>query len=394
VPRSRLIVLGGVAAALALCGAADASWATGGSGNGASRASAVPTVAAPSHSIAAYPNVTVSWPAVTVGGGAVSYTVRRYSEAGVLQPIGAGCSGTLATNGCTENAVPLGRWQYTVQATRANWLGSESARSATAEIAAAPTGVTCPNCHVHGSTTYVNAANAAAVQLRATFASTSLATDTAKVSLTDGSGNAVSTTAAAPAGSGSVSFPALSTSTLVDGAVTAGVGVTANTGDLSPITSLALVRDTVAPAAADVGGSNGGTAKTADDGDTLTYTFSEQVDPGTVKSGWTGAATTVSLVFTNTNARDTIAVTGANLGTVDTQTNYVKANLTCGSSTMTMSGSTVAVTLGGCTPASAQRKNTKNSAFTWTPSASVTDLAGNPMSTATVTESGGSQVNF
>jgi hypothetical protein len=61
---------------------------------------------------------------------------------------------------------------------------------------------------------------------------------------------------------------------------------------------------------------------------------------------------------------------------------------------MRMSGSTVSVTLGGCTPTSSQRTNAGNSAFIWTPSASVTDLAGNPMSTATVTESGGSQANF
>jgi hypothetical protein len=392
--RPSPIVLGGFVAALALCGAAEASWATGGSGNGASRASAVPTVSAPSHSIGSYPNVTVTWPGVTVGGAAVSYVVRRYTEAGVLQSIGSGCSGTLAASSCTESAVPVGRWQYTAQATKANWLGSESAKSSTVEIAAAPSAVTCTNCHVYGTTSYIDAANATAVQLRATFPSTSLATDTAKASLTDGSGHAVSGTAAAPAGAGSVTFTALATSTLVDGAVTAGVGVTANTGDLSPTTSLALVRDTVAPTAADIDGTNGGTAKKADNGDVLTYTFSEPVDPTTVKSGWTGAATTVSLVLTNTNSRDTIAVTGTNLGTVDTEANYVKATLTCGSSTMLMSGSTVTVTLGGCTPTSAQRTNAGNSAFTWTPSASVTDLAGNPMSTSAVTESGGSQANF
>lgn len=392
--RSRLMLLGGLAAALALCGVAEASWAMGGRGNGASRASAVPTVAAPSHAITAYPDVTVSWPAVTVGGAAVSYLVRRYSEAGVLQAIGPGCSGPVATGTCTESAVPVGRWRYTAQATRANWVGGESARSATVEIAAPPTGITCPNCHVYGTTTYINAADAAAVQLRATFASTSLATDTAEATLTDGSGQADSTTSPAPAGAGSVTFPALSSSTLADGAVTAGVGVTANTGDLSPTTTLALVRDTLAPSAADIGGSNGGTAKTVDDGDTLTYTFSEPVDPGTVRGGWTGAATTVSLVVTNAGGTDTIAVAGTNLGTVDTQTNYVKANLTCGSSTMTMSASTVVVTLGGCTPASAQRKNARDSAFSWTPSSSVTDLAGNPMSTAPVTASDGSQVNF
>jgi hypothetical protein len=390
----RLIVLGGFVAALAISGVAEASWATGGNGNGASKASAVPTVSAPSHSIATYPSVTVSWPAVTVGGAPVSYVVRRYTEAGTLQTIGAGCSGTLAASSCIETSVPVGRWQYTAQATKANWVGTQSVKSTTVEIAAAPTGITCANCHVYGTTTYINAAIAAAVQLRATFASTSLATDTAKVAMADGASHTVSTSSAAPAGAGTITFSSLSSSSLVDGAVSASVGVTANTGDLSPVTSLSLVRDTVAPHGANVAGSNGGTAKKVDNGDTLTYTFSEPVDSTTVKSGWTGAATTVSLVVTNAAARDTIAVTGTNLGSVNTAANYVKATLTCGSSTMTMSGSAVAVKLGGCTPTTAQRTNVGASAFTWTPSVTVTDLAGNPMSTAVVTETGGSQANF
>ncbi len=394
--RRRLLVLGGFVAALAVSGVAEASWAMGGSGSGFSKASAIPAAVAPSHSIVSYPNVALNWTAVTVGGAPVSYTVRRYSESGTVQTIGTSCSGTLATNTCTENGVPVGRWQYTTQATKGNWTGSESGKSTTVEIAAAPTSLTCSNCHSYGATTYVNSANQAAVQLRAAVPSTSLATDTANLSLTDSASHNVATSSAAPAGAGTITFPTVSTSAFVDGLVTAGVHVTANTGDLSPTTSLALVRDTVAPLASNIAGSNGAssTAKKADNGDQLTYTFSEPVDPVTVMSGWSGASTTVSLVFTNSGANDTIAVTGTNLGSVNTQTNYVSATLTCGSSTMLMSGSTVSVTLGGCTPTSSQRTNVANTTFKWTPSASVTDLAGNAMSTTVVTQSGGNQVNF
>jgi len=154
------------------------------------------------------------------------------------------------------------------------------------------------------------------------------------------------------------------------------------------------VRDTVAPSGSDIAGANGGASRQVDNGDTLTYTFSEPVDPATVKTGWTGAATTVSVVLTNASSRDTIVVTGANLGTVNTEANYLQAALTCGASTMSMSGSDVTVALGGCTPTTAARKNAAKSAFVWNPSASVTDLAGNPMSTTSVTESGGNQANF
>ena len=392
----RLLVLGGLVAALAISSVAEASWVTGGAGSGYSKASAIPAATAPAHSIVTYPNVTLNWPAVTVGGAATSYTVRRYSEAGAVQSVGASCGGTLATTSCVESAVPVGRWQYTAQARKANWSGPESAKSSTVEIAAPPTSVTCSNCHVYGATSYVNTANQAAVQLRAVVAATSLVTDTAKLTLTDGASHSVSTSAAAPSGVGTVTFPTLSTSTFVDGAVTAGAFVTANTGDSSPTTSLALVRDTVAPSGTNIAGSNGAasTAKKADNGDNLAFTFSEPVDASSVLSGWSGSSAAVSVVFANSGANDTIAVTGTNLGSVNTQANYVTGGLTCGSSTMTMNGSVVTVTLGGCAPTSAQRANVGNTTFKWTPSASVTDLAGNAMSAAVVTQSGGNQVNF
>ena len=221
---------------------------------------------------------------MTVGGAAAAYSVRRYSEGGALQAVGASCSGTVATTSCIESSVPVGRWQYTVLATKGSWSGAESTKSTTVEIAAAPTSVTCSNCHVYGTTSYVNSAIQTAVQLRAAVPATSLATDTAKLTLTDGASHSVSTSAAAPSGAGTVTFPALSTSTFVDGAVTAGAFIAANTGDLSPTTSLALVRDTVAPTGTNIAGSNGAasTAKKADNGDKLAYTFSEPVDPGSV----------------------------------------------------------------------------------------------------------------
>jgi hypothetical protein len=392
----RLLALGGLVAALAISSAAGASWVTGGAGSGYSKASAIPAATAPAHSIVTYPNVTLNWSAVTVGGAATSYTVRRYAEAGAVQPIGASCSGTVATTSCVESAVPVGRWQYTTQATKSSWSGPESAKSTTVEIAAAPSSVTCSNCHVYGTTSYVNAANQTAVQLRATVPATSLATDTVKLTLADGASHSVSTSGAAPAGTGTVTFPTLSTSTFVDGAVTASAFVTANTGDVSPTTSLALVRDTVAPAGTNIAGSNGptSTAKKADNGDKLAYTFSEPVDPASVMTGWAGSSATVSVVFTNSGANDAITVTGTNLGSVNTQANYVTGTMTCGSSTMAMSGSVVTVTFGGCAPTTAQRANVGNTTFKWTPSTTVTDLAGNAMSAAVVTQSGGSQVNF
>jgi hypothetical protein len=391
----RFILLGGLVVALAASGAAEASWRMGGTGNGYSKAATMPGSSAPTHTIATWPNVALSWTAGTVGGAPVSFLVRRYAEGGTTaQAIGAACSGTVATNACTENGVPVGRWQYTTQATKGSWIGAESVKSSTVEIAAAPTSLTCPLCHTYGTTTYINAANATNVQLKATFAATSLATDAANLSLTDSANHTVSTSSAAPAGAGTVSFPSLSTSTLTDGTVTAGAHVTANTGDLSPTTSLGLVRDTVSPSAANVLGANGSgsTAKKVDNGDTLTYTFSEPVDPGTIASGWTGSSKSVSATLSSSGSSTTVAVANTNLGTVNTQANYVVLTVTCSSSTMAMSGSVVTVTLGGCGGALAlllASTNVTPSKFVWTPTTTVTDLAGNPMSATAVTGSTG-----
>ncbi|HST17035.1 MAG TPA: hypothetical protein VLK36_05155 [Gaiellaceae bacterium] len=388
--RRHLLVLGGFVAALAIAGAAEASWATSGSGAGYSKASSLPAGSVPSHTISTYPNVALNWTALSVAGAPVSYTVRRYSEAGTLQSIGASCSGSVATNACTESAVPVGRWQYTTQATKGGWLGAESAKSTTVEVAAPPTTLTCTNCHTYSGTgtVYVNSANRTAVQLQATLPATSLATDTANLSLTDSASHTVSTSKPATAGAGTVVFSTLSTATFVDGAVTAGSYVTANTGDLSSTKSLALVRDTVAPTASDIVAANSGTRRIIDNGDTITYTFSEAVDPGTVKSGWAGTSTAVSVAFTNVGANDTFVVSGTNLGTVNTTANYVTGAVTCSGSTMVASGATITVTLGTCLGLTRNGPNAGDN-FQWTPTATITDLAGNALSPSTVTGSTG-----
>ena len=82
-------------------------------------------------------NVTVSWSASTFsGGGPVSgYVVKRYPAAGGagVTPA-AGCSGTVAGTSCTENAVPLGSWRYSVTPVAGGWSGTESAQSASVNV--------------------------------------------------------------------------------------------------------------------------------------------------------------------------------------------------------------------------------------------------------------------
>jgi len=81
------------------------------------------------------------------------------------------------------------------------------------------------------------------VTIQVTLAATSLATDIVHLTLTDSGSNVVTaTTQAATAGAGTVTFAALSTAGLVDGAVTATAWVTTNTSDSSAVTTTGVRR--------------------------------------------------------------------------------------------------------------------------------------------------------
>jgi hypothetical protein len=384
-------------AALVVAGAATAAWSlSSSSGNGAAKALSMPAGSTPTNAVSV-PNIAVSWSAVTVGGSAVtSYTVRRYTEAGVLQSITAGCTGAIAVTSCTENGVPVGRWQYTTTPVKAGWTGAEGAKSATAEIAAAPTGVSCSNCTTFGSTRYINDAGKLSVNLQVTLAATSLSTDTVHLTLTDSASTTVTaTTQAATAGAGTVTFTGISTSSLLDGTITATAWVTTNTSDSSANATATVVRDVVAPTATDIFGTNGGTAGKIDTagGDTLVYSFSEPMDPASIQAAWSGASTTVNPSMVS---GDTITVLPA-LGSVSTGgAGYIgnAGPVTCNTTTMVMSGSTITLNLNNCLPTSRLKSGTATQTFSWTPSASASDQAGNPMTTTVRNEVGGPKANF
>jgi len=127
-------------------GATWAYWmanSTAGS-NGASAATSVNAGNTPTAS-AVGAAVTVSWSASTLASGqaVTGYQVKRYDATTlVVQTILSACTGTIAATSCVESSVPAGSWKYSVTPVFAtNWLGVESAKSATVTIdATAPAG--------------------------------------------------------------------------------------------------------------------------------------------------------------------------------------------------------------------------------------------------------------
>jgi hypothetical protein len=168
-------------------------------------------------------------------------------------------------------------------------------------------------------------------------------------------------------------------------------------------TGFSVTVDNTVPAASDVQAVNGGAvAGRPDLGDTITYTFSDQIDPQSILAGWTGASTNV-VVRVNNTATDTVLIFNAAnttqlpMGSINlARTDYVTANRTFGAggtpSTMVRTGSTITVTLG--TQSGAGTTAAATGTMTWTPQTTPYDRAGNAMSATAATESGVADKEF
>jgi hypothetical protein len=164
--------------------------------------------------------------------------------------------------------------------------------------------------------------------------------------------------------------------------------------------------DNTVPTGTDVQTTNatGGTAGRPEQNDTITFTFSEPIDPESVLAGWTGSATGVVVrINNNTPTNDQLQVFNAAnstqlpLGNVNLgRTDYLNANRTYGvtgtASSMSMSGNSVTIVLGSASGAG--QTAAANGTMVWTPSATATDRAGNAVSAANVNESGTADKEF
>jgi hypothetical protein len=219
------------------------------------------------------------------------------------------------------------------------------------------------------------------------------------VNVTTGQTTVAMTTAGGPFTVGGVSYSYRSASMTATNPITAGpksftVTATDVSGNTGGFTGSVTVDNTV-PTATDVQTTNkaAGIVGRAEIGDSITYTFSEAIDPNSILSGWTGSASLVTLHLNNIAGGDTVTVFNAantlqlNLGNADlARPGYTGADVTFSNSTMTMSGNTITIVLGTASGAT----NTAGNADTmvWSPSTAATDLAGNACTATIATESG------
>jgi hypothetical protein len=234
-----------------------------------------------------------------------------------------------------------------------------------------------------------------------------VASVTADVSTITTGANSVSlTTTGGPFTVGGVSYAyrsALQTANAVlsTGGKSFTIRATDNASNSATQGGFSVTIDNAAPTAADVQAGNkaGGTIGTAETGDTVTYTFSEPVEPGSIVAGWNGSSMAVTVQMQNSGTNDQVVIWNAAntvqlpFGVVATGANHVNpGGATFSSSTMVMNGSTITVTLGSQTGAT--RSTSGGSTMVWTPTSTPTDLAGNTSLTTPATESGASDADF
>ncbi|MDQ1603667.1 MAG: hypothetical protein QOE01_1512 [Actinomycetota bacterium] len=394
-----------LAALLTPAGAAVAAWSmSGAAARTYARADALALTAITPTAQLSGTDVTVNWTqntfraqflGVRTYGG---YRVNRYSAGGTLQTIGAGCagvtSGGAASLSCTETSVPGGTWTYGITPVLGNWIGTESPRASVVTDTTAPL-VTLSTPAAAGATNDTTPTLSGA----AGNVFGDAATVTVKVySGATATGSPVQTLTPTRTGA----TWTVDATALAAGTYTAQASQSDAVGNVGVSAANTFTLDVAAPSGVDVQTVNVTTVGTAELGDKLVYTFSEPMAPASILSGWSGSGTpvTVRLNANGTNADDTIEIwssantTQLKLGSVDLGTptyTHLVQSVTFTGSAIVMSGSTVTVTLGtasGVVDTASAGGNDATFFMHWTPAAAATDLAGNPMSTTVVVETG------
>jgi hypothetical protein len=353
-------------------------------------------------------NVAAATASGTVSGGTVALSVTDGTNT-VTAPS--------SSNGGTWSAGPVdlspladGTITYTATATDAAGNTSTATRTATKDTAAptvtgvaiGPTANSSSGSIRKGGSYYIygNASDAASGSVAAVTANLN--------NVTPGAAAVALTATGGPFTAGGVTYAYRSAALTAGGALTAGaktftVTATDAASNSSTPANGSVNIDNTAPSASAVALANhtGGVAGKPEIGDTVTFTYSTEMDPGTLYSGWdwgsTPDLTNATVAFqdsptgngTNKN-NDSLSVAapaGIDLGAVTNLEGHLVPTAQSSYSfaatvhyAVTGGQSVVTVTLGDLNPGSTAVGTAASSTFAWTPPATQTDLATNPIS--------------
>jgi hypothetical protein len=149
--------------------------------------------------------------------------------------------------------------------------------------------------------------------------------------------------------------------------------------------------DNTAPAPSNISAS-GGIAGRPEVGDVLTLTTNDTLDTYSLLANWTGAPTAVQVHIVHAGSNDRLEVWNAAgtaqlpFGTISLgRKDWTNGLLAFNGSTMTQAGGTISITLGAPIVGTVTTVAGTGD-MVWTPSATATDRAGNPIATAAFNE--------
>ena len=159
------------------------------------------------------------------------------------------------------------------------------------------------------------------------------------------------------------------------------------------------------PTGTDVQGANGGVNDRLDAGDSVTFTYSEAIDPASIMAGWNGGPAAMRVRVNNAGTSDSMefydaANTDAARAARDghrrwRSTSTTSPRPTVFNATIVRSGSNITVTIGSLISGAVTSSPKGKNAMVWQTNSQATSLAtGKPVLPATVTESGASDLDF
>jgi Bacterial Ig domain len=193
----------------------------------------------------------LSWTASTTVTNLAGYDLYRSAGGGAYTKLNSSpLTGTTYSDTATTDGTS---YTYKLQAVSSGSPVLTSVDSTTVTASAdatapgAPTTITLANGGGAGNA-YVNAGNAGSLSVSITLPAGSLATDSVKLTVSNG-GNSVTSTHAGTAGAGTLTISGLNVASLGDGTLTLSANSTDLAGNVGATTSATVTKDTVAPAA-------------------------------------------------------------------------------------------------------------------------------------------------
>ena len=181
---------------------------------------------------------------------------------------------------------------------------------------------------------------------------------------------------------------------------------TDNAGNAAGSTIASRRIDNLVPSAADVQTANGGaTPGVIEAGDTITLTYSEEIDPTSIIAGWDGTGSqSIYIATTHHNQGDRMlfhssvapypTIPLATSPGVNLDQDYVPNGGANFAATLTRTGNSFTVTVGALVGGASHTTPPAAGTVTWFPSSGARDMVGKPASTTQRTETGASDREF